>query len=242
MNPYNLFPFFSWLPTFPVPNNKPPTIYAILNSIVNYDSEEQSSIYELASKGRSKIFDFNYPLADNIKKEDFEVMILNHFIMRRIGFETVTIFKLQLNVTLNSIMPYYNQLFQSLQNFNLLESGEVITRILEDNKNIDENITSVVNSTDNSTIDERYSDTPENQIQNVKDGSYITDYTYNQNNSISDSDSTSDTNRTEKQNANETITRSPADKINILKQYTEKTLSIYNMIYKDLESLFYQII
>ena len=67
---------------FPViPNNceKPPTLYAILNSIVNYDKEDKTKIKDLAKEGREKIFDFDYPLSDKLDKEEFECLILNKF-------------------------------------------------------------------------------------------------------------------------------------------------------------------
>ena len=41
---------------------------------------------------------------------------------------------------------------------------------------------------------------------------------------------------------NETITRTPADKIAILKEMQENIKSIYTMIFKDLECLFYQLV
>ena len=48
-------------------------------------------------------------------------------------------------------------------------------------------------------------------------------------------------NGTDNNEYNETITRTPADKIAILKEMQENIKSIYSMIFKDLEELFYQI-
>ena len=94
--------YFYCLPFLPTNCDKPPTIYSILNSIVNGDKDEEdyTKIKDLADEGRSTIFNFNYPLSAHITKKDFECMILNHYMMRRIGFETVTAFRLQLNVKL----------------------------------------------------------------------------------------------------------------------------------------------
>ena len=55
-------------PTYPmnqvtadlVMNPKPPTLYAIMNSIANYDAEEKTKIRNLAKATRAKIFDFDY--------------------------------------------------------------------------------------------------------------------------------------------------------------------------------------
>ena len=73
--------------------DQPPTIYSLLNSYVNFENPEPVKISNLAKAGRAMFFDFDYPLAEGWSKEDFETMILNHFMMRRIGYETVTAFK-----------------------------------------------------------------------------------------------------------------------------------------------------
>lgn len=115
-------------PILPTNNYNPPTIYSILESIVNYGKDDKTKIKDLAKVGRSEIFDFDYPLTDNIKKEDFETMILNKFLMRRIGFETLTAFKIQLNVKLNEIMPMYNKMFDAIENWDILNDGEIIEK------------------------------------------------------------------------------------------------------------------
>ena len=109
-------------------NPKPPTLYSIMNSIANFDTEEKTKIRNLAKATHEKIFDFDYPLTEHITKEDFEVMILNNYMMRRIGYETPTAFKIAMEVKLNSIMPIYNKMFDSLENWNLFNDGENITR------------------------------------------------------------------------------------------------------------------
>ena len=91
---------------------EPPTIYSILNSYVNFSKETPEKIKNLAKTGRAVIFDFDYPLTSNIDKESFECMILNHFLMRRIGYETFTAFNIALNVKLNEIMPTYNIMYE----------------------------------------------------------------------------------------------------------------------------------
>lgn len=235
-------------------NEKPQTLYAILNSIVNYGKEEQTKISELAKSGRAKIFDFDYPLTSKIKKEDFEVMILNKFLMRRIGFETVTAFKIQLCVKLNEIMPFYNIMFDALDGWNLFENGEVTTRILEDkstmeNSSSSENRASTNAKSKSSNItDIRSSDTPQNEIDDIKAGKYVTNYTYNQSDSESTDDSTSTANQSNKgnqtnsQNVKETITKNQANQVEVYKSFLESKNNIYSMIFSDLENLFYGLI
>ena len=209
-------------PWIPVDYNLPPTIYSILNSIVNFNSEEKTKIKDLASAAHEDIFDFDYPLTTHINKDDFEILILNKFLMRRIGYETVTAFKIALSVKLNEIMPIYNKMFDMLDGWNLFNDGEVETKVILD----------MGQSSASTTTDNRYSDTPQGMLTSVQDGTYMTDYTYNQGSS-SGSDS---------RTRNETITRSPSNKIKIYKDFLENRESIYSMIFKDLDTLFYGLV
>lgn len=265
-----IYPFsYLLMPFIPPGCDKPPTVYSILNSIVNGDKEEDdyTKIKDLAKEGSSIIFNFEYPLSNNINKEDFEIQILNHYLMRRIGFETVTAFRIGLNVKLNEIMPMYNKMFDALENWNIFEDGETTTRQGSENKkNITENSnintttnesTNTLENTSNTTnediTDDRNSDTPQSKLENVRDGSYVTNYKYNTvnrtsndssnsngtSNSNTSSNTQNNTNIVDDNNYQETIKRSPADKIAILKEMQENIRSIYTLIYEDLDCLFY---
>lgn len=246
--------YFLPFPFIPANCEKPPTVYTILESIVNYGKDEKTKIKDLAKEGRTTIFDFDYPLSSNINKEDFESMILNHFLMRRIGFETVTAFRIQLNVKLNEIMPLYNKMFDALENWNIFNDGETTKRYGTDNRTIEatgETKNTLENeSTTNSseTSDRRNSELPQNQLELLRDGSYVSNYNYDQNNAESKDNSTSNGKSNSKNNTKddniykETIEKSPNDKIAIYKEFQENLKSIYGMIFKDLECLFYQVI
>lgn len=255
MIPYynGLFMFYPFLP----PNcNKPPTLYSVLNSIVNGDKDEDeyTKIKDLAKEGRSTIFNFDYPLSQYIEKEKFETMILNHFLQRRIGFETVTAFRIQLDVKLNEIMPLYNKMFDALENWEIFNDGEVTTRTGTDNtttQNTNNTSNSLTNQSTTSTTDvsdRRNSELPQNQLEDLRNGSYVTNYNYDtntnngQDNSTSQGTSQATNNGTDNKQYNETITRTPADKIAILKEMQENIKSIYTMIFKDLDCLFYQLV
>lgn len=176
-------PYF--IPFLPPNCDKPPTLYSILNAIVNGDKEDeetQTKIRDLAKEGRNKIFDFDYTLSNLISKEEFETMILNHYMTRRIGFDTVTNFKLHLQVKINAIMPKYNILFDNLEH--VLED-EKITRSGTDKVQSTNKQSSTNTNTTNSTTDNRFSDTPQGRLQDVQNGEYVTDYTYNQANGSS---------------------------------------------------------
>lgn len=215
--------FYNMFRPLPDDYDIPPTIYSILNSYVNFDNDDPVKIKNLASEGRGVIFDFDYPLTTNITKESFEVMILNNFLMRRIGYDTVTAFKIALSVKLNEIMPKYNKLFDSMIGWNLFTDGEVITR----------SYSSQISNTGSgtNTSDRRYSDTPQNQLIDIRDGKYVTDYNY-------DTDTASNT-QSGSETRSETENRSNADKINLYKQFSTEVNNVYTLIFKELEPLFY---
>lgn len=68
-----------------------------------------------------KIFNFDFPIFDESYRNVLETKILKHYYTREIGEETVGLWKLRMNTTLNEIMPYYNKLYESeLLEFNPL--------------------------------------------------------------------------------------------------------------------------
>lgn len=281
LNYWGMFPMM--IPCLPTNEDRPPTIYSIMQSICNFGKTEEERIKtkDLAKVSRETIFNFEYPLSTNVNKEDFECMILNHYMMRRINFDTVTLFNIQLNVKLNSIMPKYNKMFDMLENWKPFEDGEKQTHTSSDTRNIEntENrqnnaTTNIENSnttnntlenesttTGNNTSDNRFSNTPQNNIQNVKDGKYITEYRYTQDNSTtsdnstSQGESTSNSNGTTTENRNEnntsntkdtnilneTWSKTIADKISLYKEYQDTIQNIYDMIFSELDCLFYSL-
>ena len=242
-----MFIYPMWIiPRIPTDCDLPPTLYAMLNSIVNFGKEDKTKIEDLAVAGRETVFNFNYPLSNKVNKADFEVMILNHFLMRRLGYETYTAWHIALKTKLNEIMPIYNKMFDALEGWDLFKDGEMISRTTN-TTNTDTTSSSneiETNSTGENISDQRYSDTPQNELAEVRDGKYITDYNYNKDNATSNT-TTSGSNESESNGSRaetEVITRSPADKINVYKQYIESVRSIYSMIFRDLDCLFYQLV
>lgn len=246
-----MWPMMFWSPMIPnlrkLANSydEPPTVYSLLNSYVNFANDTPVKIADLAKAGRAAFFDFEYPLTDKISREDFETMILNHFIMRRIGYETVTAFKIALNVKLNEIMPMYNKLFDSIWDWNVFADGEMTTRDLTDDRTTtgDNNVNTTNNTTGTTTSDQRMSDTPQNQIDDVKDGKYVSQYEFDTD--ISNSENTMNSNSTNNVSDNdivhETVKKSPSDKMKLYSEFLKNRQNIYTMIFKDLDTLFYQI-
>lgn len=233
-----MFPYLFNCFLSPLPNicQKPPTLYSLLKQML----EDEDYIYtrDLAKETRSKVFDFNYNLSSKVDKEEFETLILNHFLMRRIGYETYSSWYIAFRNKIKEIVPIYNKLFDSLENWDLFNDGEKITRqtstIGKDTTNSESNVGVTT------TTDVRSSNTPQNEIEDIRNGKYISDYSYDQGTSATNGSSSSTTNNN--QNVEETIKRTPLDKITLFKEYKNNVESIYNMIYKDLDDLFFQVI
>lgn len=233
---------YMMMPIFHNINTEPPTLYSLMNSIVNYNNPNPVKINELSKNARTTIFNFDYPLSSKVTKEEFEVMILNKFMQRRIGFQTFTAWQLQLNVKLNEIMPLYNKLFDSLEGWDLFNDGEQVTRDVTDNRIIDGTSTQSASGTTNQTSDRRYSELPQNQIADVQNGTYLTTYNYDTETGATTQNSSTTTKSDDTGNLKETIKRSPSDKIKIYQEFIQNKNNIYTMIFKDLDTLFYQIV
>ena len=219
-------------------NPAPLTLYSILNSYANYDQEEITKIRDLAKKTHDKIFDFDYILSDKVNKDDFEIDILNHFIERRIGYDTVTSFQIHLENKLHEILPYYNIMFDALSDYKLFNDGEVVTRHRSDDRTL--GTESSTNTSGNNINDLRYAKFPQNQLNDIKNGNYVTEQNYNTSNLTNNTDMTSNSN--EASNEDEIITRTPKDKIHLYESYLKTKNSIMSKIYKDLDVLFYQLV
>lgn len=109
-------------------------------------------------------------------REELNKKILNYYMYREIGFETVGRFLQELEISLNEIMPYYNQLFFSAdQDYNIIYNVDykrTIDRDLAGNtsSNNTSNTTSNATDTTETTADNTSwakrvsSDTPQNQL------------------------------------------------------------------------------
>ena len=222
----------------------PPTLYSIMESMANYDvpEEDRVKIKNLPEATHSKIFNFNYPLSSTINRNEFEELFLKHYMFRRINYDTFTSFQIHLDVKLNSIMPKYNKMLEGFESIVFDGIIETHTRETVDSRNISTSGSSSSNSSSAGDTDNRYSDTPENVITDVKDGNYITDYTFNQTHSNTSSDISSSNEEENSGTVNETISIHRGDPIEEYGKYLEVMSSIYELIFKECDSLFYGII
>lgn len=232
-----IYPMIYPMSPIPPTTSEPPTIYAILNAYCNFGKESKTLTKNLANVGRQAIFDFSYPIPED-RKESFETNVLNHFLMRRIGYDTVASFKIALNVKLNEIMPNYVKLYNATKDWDIFDSGETTIRSQETQASRDDNITST--SSSNNISDRRHSDTPQSELTDVQNGSYVNDYNYDRDNN--DASATSKQNTNDNGKISENIDRNYKDKSDLYSKFLQSKQNIYTMIFKDLEELFYQIV
>lgn len=206
-------------------NDDPPTLYNFMKSYVNVDEPINNLVVDF----KQYLFDFYYPI-DNQFKNNFEEMFIKHFMFRKIGFETFTSFKIHLEVKLNSIMNKYNKMLAGFNKLDFEGNVETHTRT-EESVNTGSN-----NLTSESITDNRFSNVPQNEITDIQQGSYMTDYTYNKNNS-------SNTNLVNGSlNTNENITIKRGDTIEEYEKFLKFANNIYESIFSECDCLFLGIV
>lgn len=72
-----------------------------------------SAYHEVIPVAAPLLFNFEYPIFDEEYRPVLEQKIIKHFYTREIAHETIGMFILRLDVKMNEIMPYYNELYKS---------------------------------------------------------------------------------------------------------------------------------
>lgn len=270
--------------------DEPPTLYSLMKSMAP-DGTRTNDLWKF---GRKYFFNFEYDL-QNIDKETFEKMLLNHYLTRRINFQTAELFRIMLENKLLEVLPKYNLLFNNIY-FNIFDNGttERVNQFNEhyaDNsteKNFtNENLNSSVkgeqqtfanmenniinNATNNSstTNTRKFSDTPQNLINDITDDNYLTEYetTSNENtNTVGENNNTKTKQNATLNNSNLTLSNNSRNYSNNKDSYYNKTntntenvvntsnkldsiikiqqeyKSVFTLLYKDLDCLFYGLV
>lgn len=176
----------------------------------------------------------NYPIFDETYRTQLNNKIIDHFYFREIGMETVANFAWFLRRKMNEIMPYYNQLYESVD---LVTNpvNEIDVTYLE---HIDSKSNNTANSTTTTDDSNVYSDTPmdfiEDGLSAIKNGNYATNANYDQ--GESNTDSTANTNSEQDRSRSEKGHRQSQS--DLLLKYRETFINIDMMIIEELETLF----
>lgn len=195
-------------------------------------------------KSRDIFKAINYNLYENSYKPIFEEKFIKHFYFREIGVETIQRFIINLETTLNEIMPYYEHLYQTttykydpILNYDVTETitREIIGELESNNR---------AEQSTNQNEGIRNYDTPIIKVKDEnnykKSPSFITDT--QSNNTLNGS-----SNRRENNKTNEVNKRNTKGNIgtmttqDLIKKERDIIINIDKMILDDLEVLFMQV-
>ena len=127
-------------------------------------------LYTLLKDDNFKIFNFDYDFyTDDINiKQTFESKFIDRYMFNEIGFETVARFKHFLKERLNSIAPYYKQLYQTeleSKNIKFLLNKDLTETFIKD-------VSSNIETSSNTSLNNRSSSSTtgsQNNINNFKE-------------------------------------------------------------------------
>lgn len=205
-----------------------------------------------------------YPIFDENYRQKLNQKIINHYYFREIGFETVGLFRFYLKQTMNEIMPYYNQLYESalleIDPLNTINFTETLTRtkIGNDTKNFNEDTTvnsngnSNSNSTKNTNFKDVESDTPQGMLSigNIEGELYASYARISKNEDTTNSTAHQETTDTQKRKNDEKINREDNENYTrtekgnresqseLLMKYRETFLNIDMQVINELNDLF----
>ena len=206
---------------------------------------------------RKKFFNFPYPLYDEEHRAELETKILFHYWDYELGEDTFGKFKFNFTKTMNEIMPYYNQLYEAVAkkfDFDVNIDFEEKTKGEGTNKATNETSNTLASNDVDIQTNEfeerlRKSDTPQNELRNVEQGKYVSEYNYNTNgtttskennlestniiNGLSKGKTTSETSRSIKG------TNTRLSKAKMLKEYIEVIQNVDMQVIEALKSCFF---
>lgn len=226
-------------------------------------NENPANLNDLIDKAKVHIFDFDYSIKPEAKT-DFERMFIRHFLNRRIGYETYSMWKNYLITKLYEIIPKYNLMLNALDDWDIFLAEKEVREQSTNTTSIAHTDTESVSnqgstgsnqnaSVSSDKVDQRFSDTPQNKLADIQNGTYLSSYQLTQTDSTGSTSNVSSNSNTigaksgatardkASGNLNETITRTNFDVDRYLK-FQNNFDSIISQMFKDLDCLFYQII
>jgi hypothetical protein len=186
----------------------------------------------------NEVFDFDYPIFDESYRSVLEQKIMDTYYFREIGFETVGRFKHYLKAKLNTIMPYYNKLYETdnlitVDNYNI-NLDNTITKTNE----VTQTSSGSSTATGTNKGTDTFSDTPQSRLYNRD---YATNMT--ETDSSTDQTATSDGNMTTLEEYKEHLLGNGSMRYNadILMEWRKSFLNIDKQILDELNDLFMSI-
>lgn len=210
-----------------------------------------NDVSEVIDAAIPKIFDFDWPIYDETHRQELERKFLMHYYTREIGFETYGLWKLKLNTKLNEIMPYFNELYASVQYLNNPMDDVDYKRVIDGTENMrrdeDTESTQNISNESNGLSYHSYSDTPQGALTGVREGNYLTnaskDEANNTGNSNTEGTFNTDETRDTTKNTVETVKGKMygTSKAKMVMEYRKAILNIDMQIIDELGDLFMMI-
>lgn len=184
-------------------------------------------------KSRDIFKSIDYELYNNELKPIFEDKFIKRFYFREIGVETVNRFLINLEQTLNEIMPYYKQLYDTtLLQYDILNNTEVIEEITREIIKADKRLVFGTNTSTGTSFD-----TPITSTNNYRSKpSFINEGIDN-----IDTKNQSEGNTTENFTRKFKNNQSNVSKQDLIIKQRELIVNIDKMILDELEVLFMQV-
>lgn len=114
---------------------------------------------DLFSSYDSALFGLNdYPIYDESKRKELNDVIISHFLMYEIGFETEYLFRVAMRTKMMSIMPKYNAMLSVIESMN--EKQDVASNMSTETYHTEDR-------TSDNTSKNRFSDTPQQSLDNI---------------------------------------------------------------------------
>ena len=123
--------------------------------IDNFANDSSLSVNQKIEKASPLIFNFEYPMWSEEYRRILEKKILKHYYMKEIGLETLGLWQLFLDERMNLIMPYYIDLYETVnKKYDFLQDIE-LTEEYDSNKALDSITSGTTNTKNNLNDNER---------------------------------------------------------------------------------------
>lgn len=180
----------------------------------------------------------SYPIFDESYRKPLNDKIINHYLMREIGYETIDLFRMAIARKMNEIMPLYNKLYQTEMDFD-----PFITVDIETKNNVEGASETQNESTSGSITDGKSravsSEMPSEMLRG--DGNYATTGADSTSNSTVDS-TAEDNGRVSSESNSTTSTKGfQGDRVDVMVRYRDSVLNIDMMVINELAGEFYSL-
>lgn len=184
-----------------------------------------------------------YPVFDEDYRAVLNAKIIDRFLNREIGSESVEMFQLHMKRKMNEVMPYFNQLYESEKlEYNPISTMDITTKG-EVNSEEDTTSTATTNATNDATSKSRAvnSTTPQTQLAGDEDYATSAADSNSTQETLTESEANSNADTSSKTTNDNRVTGYQAVPATLVMRYRESLLNIDVMILNEIEECFMQV-